>query len=66
MVDVKDIVKRFGGLSEMQRALGHSHASRVQGWRDRNCIPSRQIGAVLKAARERGIPLEVTELVEAA
>ncbi|MGE4528116.1 MAG: carph-isopro domain-containing protein [Rhodospirillaceae bacterium] len=33
------LVKAFGGLSAMARALGHAHASTVQGWAARGAIP---------------------------
>jgi len=36
---VRCLIKAFGGLSAMARALGHAHASTVQGWQARGVIP---------------------------
>ncbi|MBN2752619.1 MAG: hypothetical protein JXQ84_07910 [Rhodospirillaceae bacterium] len=36
---VKRLVKVFGGISAMARALGHAHPSTVQGWKERGAIP---------------------------
>jgi hypothetical protein len=41
--DVNALVRRFGGLSAMARALGHAHPTTVQGWRDRGTIPRWRI-----------------------
>jgi len=36
---VECLVRAFGGISAMARALGHAHASTVQGWLARQSIP---------------------------
>ena len=51
------IIGKFGSLGALSRALGHRHASTVQGWRERGFIPAPQQLAVLEAARANGIDL---------
>ncbi len=41
--DVSALIKEFGGLTAMARALGHLHVSTVQGWRQRGAIPRWRI-----------------------
>lgn len=36
---VADLIRAFGGLTAMARALGHAHVSTVQGWGERGRIP---------------------------
>lgn len=52
------IIRDFGGITAMANALGHKHASTVQGWKERGVIPVRQQGFVLAKAREKGINLK--------
>lgn len=57
MTAIEKIIERFGGLSEMARALSHRNPTTVQGWRDRKCVPSRHIPTVIEAAKDHGIKL---------
>ena len=48
----------------MARALGHRHASTVQGWKERGVIPARRANEVLDAARSLGIDLEPADFFD--
>lgn len=47
----------------MARALGHKNASTVQGWVERNRVPTWHVEAIQEAARERGIKVGLMEIV---
>lgn len=61
--DVEALVRRFGGLSAMARALGHAHPTTVQGWRDRGAIPRWRIYEI-RNSRPAQVDPEVAELLE--
>ena len=61
----ENIIKKFGGLSALAKALGHSHPTTVQGWRDRGGIPARRQPDVLAKARELGIDLSPADFFPA-
>lgn len=48
------VINRFGGLTPLARALGHKHASTVQGWQETGRIPPKQWPAIEKASFEAG------------
>lgn len=48
------VLEAFGGLRPLAQALGIT-ASTVQGWKQRGVIPGARAGAILEAARARGI-----------
>lgn len=54
--DVTALVKEFGGLTAMARALGHPHVSTVQGWRQRGAIPRWRFYEIRYVAEARGNP----------
>lgn len=54
--DVSALVQTFGGLTAMARALGHAHASTVQGWRQRGAIPRWRIYEIRHSAVARTNP----------
>jgi len=62
MTQAERIISKFGGLSKLADALGHKHPTTVQGWRGRGFVPTRQIQAVLAAAKRRGISLTLADL----
>lgn len=64
MKPVDLIVQKFGGLSKMAEALGHEYPTKVQGWRDRNSIPSRHIPLIIEAAASRGITLALADFFD--
>ncbi|MGO4125697.1 carph-isopro domain-containing protein [Inquilinus sp. YAF38] len=59
-----DIIDRFGGLTSLARALGHKHASTVQGWKQRGVIPALRQQEVLNAALRLGIDLSPADFFE--
>lgn len=61
-VDV--VIGSFGGLARFAKALGHTHVTTVQGWRDRGAIPLKHHARVLEAARSLGIQLARTDLLD--
>ena len=64
MNNVALIIQKFGGLSKMAEALGHEYPTKVQGWRDRNSIPSRHIPLIIEAATARGIALTLSDFFD--
>jgi len=64
MSKAQHIISIFGGLSGTARALGLSYASVVQGWQERQRIPSRYWPAIIKAAAERGVTLTLADFFD--
>ena len=56
------IIKEFGGITAMARALNHKNPSTVQGWAARGFIPPKQHQAVWDAAVRDGIKIELHDL----
>jgi TorA maturation chaperone TorD len=61
---VSVVIESFGGLSRLAKALGHTHVTTVQGWRDRGAIPLKHHARVLDAARSQGIQLRRDDLLD--
>jgi len=61
---VDAVIESFGGLSRLAKALGHSHVTTVQGWRDRGAIPVKHHARILDAARTLGIPINRNDLLD--
>jgi TorA maturation chaperone TorD len=61
---VDAVIESFGGLSRLAKALGHSHVTTVQGWRDRGAIPVRHHARILEAARSLDIELHRNDLLD--
>ena len=57
MDNAKSIISLFGGINPMARALGHKHASTVQGWSDTGRIPPWRIHEIKEAAERLEIEL---------
>jgi hypothetical protein len=57
---VSRIIDKFGGLTAMAKALGHRNVSTVQGWKDRQRVPSAQIPAVIEAGKGVEPPIVLT------
>lgn len=51
------IIGKFGGLTELSKALGHKHPTTVQGWKARGHIPAKQIPLVIEAGKALGIAI---------
>ena len=54
--DVDALVRGFGGLTAMARALGHAHPSTVQGWQQRGAIPRWRIYEIRHSIAARSNP----------
>ncbi len=61
-VDV--VIGSFGGLTRLAKALGHTHVTTVQGWKDRGAIPLKHHARVLDVARGLGIRLTRGDLLD--
>lgn len=51
------IIAKFGSMAALAKALGHRHATTVQGWKDRGYIPAPRQQEVLDAAQRHGVDL---------
>ncbi|HEB80222.1 MAG TPA: bifunctional diguanylate cyclase/phosphodiesterase, partial [Rhodospirillales bacterium] len=56
------LMKKFGGMSAMARALGHKYPTTVQGWKDSGAIPHWRFASVIAAAKAHGVELSKEEL----
>jgi TorA maturation chaperone TorD len=61
---VDAVIDSFGGLSRLARALGHTHVTTVQGWKDRGAIPLKHHARILDAAQRLGIQLRRYDLLD--
>lgn len=61
---VETVIRKFGGLSPLARALGHRNVTTVQGWRVRGSIPAAQQARVLSVARGLGIQLSPSDFFD--
>lgn len=63
MGKIRKLAARFGGIAGLARALGHKNASTVQGWVERNRVPTWHVQDIMDAAAARGIKVELLEVV---
>lgn len=42
-MQTRQIITRFGGVAALAKRLGHRNSSTVQGWWERNQVPSPRI-----------------------
>lgn len=63
-VATERVIRMFGGMTALAKALGHGHPTTVQGWKDRGVIPSRQIPFVLEAAKREGLNVSVADFFD--
>jgi TorA maturation chaperone TorD len=61
---VESVIRSFGGLSRLAQALGHTHVTTVQGWKDRGAIPLKHHARILEAAKSLGIQLHRNDLLD--
>ncbi|WP_414885980.1 carph-isopro domain-containing protein [Sphingomonas sp. Root50] len=61
----KAIIRQFGGIRPLARALQHRNPSTVLGWWKRNIIPARQQPNVLRLAQELGLDINAADLITA-
>jgi hypothetical protein len=67
-LDVKAIIKRFGGRTELWRRLNitmrHSISVKtIEKWTERTSIPSSQLLILMELAKREGKPLIISEYV---
>jgi hypothetical protein len=67
-LDVKAIIKRFGGRTELWRRLNttmrHSISVKtIEKWTERTSIPSSQLLILMELAKREGKPLVISEYV---
>lgn len=63
MTQAEKVIARFGGVCATARALGHKHASTVQGWKKTGFIPGKHHETIWNAARELNVGLEATDFL---
>lgn len=61
----KSVFEKFGGIRPMAATLGLAHST-VKAWHYSQSIPSWRHAAILSAAEEAGIPLDLSELTSVA
>jgi hypothetical protein len=57
------IIRKFGGMPALQRALGHRNRSTIQGWKDRGGVPAGQHAELLEAAHRFRVTLSPEDFV---
>ena len=62
MINVTQIIERFGGITNLSRILGHRNPSTVQGWKENNKIPVWRFHEIKQAAKRHKI--KVMDLLE--
>lgn len=60
-MQVDFIINKFGGLTNLARALDMKHPTTAQGWKVRGSIPARHIPRIIEAARQRNIELRLED-----
>lgn len=48
------VIRRFGGIASLARALGHRHRSTVQGWGEEGRIPMARWPDIERVALTQG------------
>lgn len=62
---IKRIIALFGGLRATAVALGHANPTTVQGWKERDKIPSHNFDAIIEAAkRVKGVQLTYADFFD--
>lgn len=61
MHGVNRVIREFGGVTELARALGHRNSTTVHGWKVRSRIPEKHHAGILRAARDRGLDISKAE-----
>lgn len=60
---VRPVIERLGGITAVANGLKHRNPSTVQGWWDREVIPSRKQRSVLALATRKGVIVRADELM---
>jgi hypothetical protein len=61
MTQSQRIIKKFGGVNPLSRALGHTNPTTVRGWLLSGFIPPRQHDKVWNAAQANGVSLSLAD-----
>lgn len=59
----RPVIERLGGITAVANGLDHRNPSTVQGWWDREVIPSRKQRSVLALATRKGVIVRADELM---
>jgi DNA-binding transcriptional regulator YiaG len=66
-LDVKAVIRRFGGRTELWRrltAMNHSISVKtIEKWTERSSIPSSQLLVLMALAKKEGKPLVIADYV---
>lgn len=63
MTPARYVIRLFGGLTPLSKALGHRNPTTVQGWWKRESIPPSRYEAILSVAAAKGIDLRPQDFV---
>lgn len=63
MTSVDYVLSKFGGLSELARAI-EKPVTTVSSWKSRGGIPAKYWPAIIKAAEERGQKLSADDFLK--
>ena len=63
VMGTRSVIVAFGGIAKMARTLRHRNPSTVQGWWERQVIPSRRFPSVLAAAQALDIQIGPADLI---
>lgn len=64
-MSIRPILTELGGITAVARGLRHRNVSTVQGWWDRDTIPSRRQREVLDLATALGKTVSAEDLIPA-
>jgi hypothetical protein len=62
-MSVRSVIRLFGGVRPLARALGHVNPTTVHGWYVRGVVPWPQVPVVIEAAAQRGLSVDVADLL---
>jgi hypothetical protein len=62
----RSIIDGLGGVTAVQRALGHANRTTVQGWYQRNAVPVKQWPALIAAFASAPVKVTRDDLTAAA
>lgn len=66
-INMKALVKRFGGRAALWRKLGavgfHLSPRSIDNWCDRGCLPMRRLALLVDLARLEGWDLSINEYI---
>lgn len=60
---MESVFEKFGGIRPMAAKLGDLPASTVKSWHSKGVIPPWRHASILSAARQHGIEVTATDLI---